>query len=367
MAHFERLFEPGRIGTLDLANRIIVAPMVTHYSKDGYVTDKMIRYYAERARGGAGLVVLEAAYPRKGVNPGRIHIWDDSFVPGLKRLTDSLHQWGGKVAIQINPSRGRSDAADPVSASTVPHPRTGKVPRALTPAEIRGLVEDFGRGVLRAREAGFDAVMIHGASGYLISEFLSPRANRRNDAYGGDIAGRSRFLVEIALEAKRQGGKDLALILRLAASERVEGGLSLEDAVETCRLARQAGVDAVDVVSGVADSMEWVVPAHNFPPACNAALAAEIKQRAGLPISVAGKIVDPAVAEEVLRSGHTDFISLGRALLADPYFPAKVKAGKVSDITTCTCCMSCMESFYAAEPLICAVNPALGEESDATR
>jgi 2,4-dienoyl-CoA reductase-like NADH-dependent reductase (Old Yellow Enzyme family)/thioredoxin reductase len=359
---FQKLFRPGKIGKLTIANRIIMAPMVTHYAAEGSVTDKLIAYYAERAIGGTGLITLEASYPRTGGHPGRIHVWSDTFIPGLRRLTDEVHRCGAKIAIEINPSRGRADEADPISASNVPHPVTGIVPRALDLAEIKTLEEDFGRSVIRAREAGFDAVMIHGGSGYLISEFLSPRINLRKDAYGGDLKGRCRLGVEMVQEAKRQGGEGYPVILRLAASERLEGGISLEDILESCRFFVDAGVDSIDVVSGVAETTEWAVPSLYFPPGCNVPLAEEIKKRVPVPVSVAGRINDPSLAEEILEKGKADFIALGRALLADPYFPLKAKEGRTREIRKCLACLRCTESFSAHLPLVCAVNPTLGRE-----
>jgi 2,4-dienoyl-CoA reductase-like NADH-dependent reductase (Old Yellow Enzyme family)/thioredoxin reductase len=364
MGFFTKLFQPGKIGTLSTPNRIVMAPMVTHYAAEGAVTERMIAYYAERAIGGTGLIVLEASYPRGVGHPGRVFIWSDAFIPGLKRLTDEVHLCGGKIAVEINPSRGRVDEADPISASPVPHPITGKVPRALTVEEIRGLEEDSGRSVIRAREAGFDAVMIHGGTGYLISEFLSPRINLRTDLYGGGIRGRARLAVEMVREAKKQGGEDYPIILRLAASERMEGGVSLEDIQETCRFVQEAGVDAIDVVSGVAETQEWVVPSMYFPPACNVPLAEEIKKQVSIPVMVAGRINDPSLAEEILEKGRADFVVLGRALLADPYFAAKAREGRQKEIRKCIACLRCIESFSARLPLVCTVNPSVGRERE---
>jgi 2,4-dienoyl-CoA reductase-like NADH-dependent reductase (Old Yellow Enzyme family)/thioredoxin reductase len=361
---FEKLFQPGKIGNMTIANRIIMAPMVTHFAEGGTVSGRMIGYYAERARGGAGLLVLEASYPRTVGHPGRVHIWKDAFIPGLKRMTDEIHQCGGKFAIEINPSRGRADEADPISASNIPHPVTGKIPRALTLEEIRSLEEDFGKSVKRAREAGFDALMIHGGTGYLISEFISPRTNLRKDLYGGDIRGRARLAVEMVREAKRQGGEDYPVILRLTASERIEGGVSLEDILETSRMVEEAGVDAIDVVSGVAETNEWVVPSLYFPPACNVSLAEAIKKRVSIPVMVAGRINDPFLAEEILKAGRADFLVMGRALLADPYFPAKAREGKEKEIRKCIACLRCIESFSSHLPLVCAVNPMVGRERE---
>lgn len=364
MGFFEKLFQPGKIGFLNIANRIIMAPMVTHYAKEGAATERMISYYAERAIGGTGLIILEAAYPRTGGQPGRVHIWNDTFIPGLRQLTDEVHRLGGKIAIEINPSRGRADEKDPISASKIPHPLTGIIPRVPDLAEIRKLEKDFGKSVVRAKEAGFDAVMIHGGSGYLISEFLSPRTNQRRDGYGGDVRGRARLAMEIVQESKKKAGKDYPILLRLTASERMEGGISLENVLETCRLVCEAGVDAIDVVSGVAETMEWVVPSMYFPLAYNVPFAEEIKKIVNVPVLVSGRINDPFLAEEVLEKRKADFIVMGRALLADPQFPLKAKEGRVAEIRKCLGCLRCVESFSARSPLICTVNPVLGKERE---
>ena len=361
---FTKMFQPGKIGTLSVPNRIVMAPMVSHFAEAGMVTDRMIGYYAERTKGGTGLLVLEATYPRTIGHPGRVCIWGDQFIPGLRRLTDEIHRCGGKFAIEINPSRGRVDEADPISASNVPHPLTGKIPRALTVEEIRALEEEFGKAVTRAREAGFDAVMIHGGTGYIITEFISPRTNLRKDAYGGSIQNRARLAVEMVQEAKKRGGKDFPVILRLTASERIEGGTSLEDILETCRLVEEAGADAIDVVSGVAETMEWVSPSLYLPPACNVPLAEEIKKRISMPVMVAGRIHDPFLAEEILQKNQADFLVMGRTLLADPYFPSKAREGRTGEIRKCIACLRCLESFGAHIPLVCAVNPAVGRERD---
>ena len=361
---FTKLFQPGKIGNLSVPNRIVMAPMVSHFAEAGMVTDRMIGYYAERIKGGTGLLVLEATYPRTIGHPGRVCIWGDQFIPGLKRMTDEIHRLGGKFAIEINPSRGRVDEADPISASNVPHPVTGKIPRALTVEEIRALEEEFGKAVARAREAGFDALMIHGGTGYIITEFISPRTNLRKDEYGGSIRNRARLAVEMVREAKKRGGKDFPVIMRLTASERIEGGTSMEDILETCRLIEEAGVDAIDVVSGVAETMEWVSPNLYLPPACNAPLAEAIKKKISIPVMVAGRIHEPELAEEILQKNQADFLVMGRTLLADPYFPAKAREGRTKEIRKCIACLRCLESFGAHVPLVCAVNPMVGREKD---
>ena len=201
---FPKLFESGKIGKLELSNRMIMAPMVTRFASfDGSVTDQLIDYYLARARGGVGLIVIEASYPRSSGYPGRLYLSDNKYIPGLRKLVEALHQECTPVCLQINPSRGRSDEVESVSASEIVHPVTGLRPRALELPEIHRMVKDFGEGVRRAVEAGFDAIQIHGASGYLVCEFLSPLTNRRNDGYGGSLEGRARLATELVEETKR--------------------------------------------------------------------------------------------------------------------------------------------------------------------
>jgi NADPH-dependent 2,4-dienoyl-CoA reductase/sulfur reductase-like enzyme len=206
--------------------------------------------------------------------------------------------------------------------------------------------------------------MIHGGGGYLISEFLSPRTNLRTDLYGGDVRGRARLAVEMVAEAKKRGGKDYPVMLRLGASERIKGGVSLEDMLEACKMIEESGSDAIDVVSGVAESIEWHILPFYFPFACNVPLAEEIKKRVSIPVTVAGRINDPYLAEEVLEKGSVDFLVMGRALLADPYFSTKAREGREEEIRKCIGCLRCIESFSAHIPLVCAVNPTVGRERD---
>lgn len=367
MTQFARLFEPGKIGNLQLKNRIIYPPMVPRYvNEDGSVSERMINYYGERARGGCGLIIVEAAYPRSGGYPGRIYLNDDRAISGLRRLAAAIHDGGAKAAIQINPHRGRADEVDPASATEAMHPKTGVKARALSIADIKELVDAVGEGARRAREAGFYCMMIHGGHGYLGSEFLSPRTNKRTDEYGGDAKKRARFALEMVSAVKEKAGADYPVIFRLTADERLEGGFGLEDALIVAKLLEQEGVDAIDVVSGVAETYVWGVPYMYMPRGCNTPLSQAIKRAVKIPVSVAGRINDPNVAEEILREGKADFVDMGRALIADPHFPNKAMAGKVEDICYCIACGRCAESILKPPvgPMICTVNPAVGREKE---
>ena len=369
-----KLFSKGKIGKLELKNRIVMAPMATFYpSADGYVTTQMIRYYAERAKGGPGLIVVEATFPRReGYLPHKPWINDDRFIPGLKDLTSAMKQAGARVMLQLNTRRARDDGIDPVSASGVPltkHYRyTGLKPRVLSTKDVEEIVEEFGEAVTRVIRAGFDGLMIHGAHGYLVSEFLSPLLNKRNDKYGGNVENRARLALELLEQARREAGGDFPIIFRLTVDERRAGGFSLKDAIVTCQLLEKAGVDAIDVVSGVMETYEWVAPPACVPRGYNVHLAAELKKVISVPVMVAGRINDPYLAEDILQQGKADFVDLGRALLADPQFPKKAKEGLVEDIRKCIACNECMNPKLREELdipyLICAINPACGREQE---
>ena len=365
MSHFPKLFEPGRIGDLQLKNRIIMSPMFTHLCfEDDTVSDRITDYYAERARGGCGLVTVEASYSRP--YPAHLGLYDDKFIPGLRKLSEAIHSQGAKAAIQINPHRGRADETDPASASPAIHPKTGARARALTIDDIRELRDQFGEAARRAKDSGFDCIMIHGGTGYLVSEFLSARINKRVDGYGGDITRRARLALELVDTAKERTGASYPVIFRLTADERVAGGFGPEDAVVVSKLLENAGVDAIDVVSGVAETQAWAVPYMYMPPACNASLSQAVKAATKIPVSTAGRINDPSVAEEVLQEGKADFVNLGRALIADPEFPNKAKEGRASDIRKCIACCRCIETLFGpgARAVVCAVNPAVGKERE---
>jgi len=367
MTQFIKLFEPGKIGRLQLKNRIIMPPMVPRYvNEDGSISERMLNYYGERARGGCAMVTIEASYPRSGGYPGRIFLGNDLCIPGLRKLVEVIHNGGAKACIQINPHRGRSDEVDPASASETIHPAAGVKVRALSSADLKELEEAFGDGARRAKEAGFDCIMIHGASGYLVSEFLSPRTNKRTDEYGGDVRKRARFALNLLAVVKQKLGTDYPVIFRLTAHERMEGGFGLEDAIKVSKLLEETGADAMDVISGVAETYYWVNPNMYIPRGFNTPLSQAIKREVKIPVSVAGNINDPYLAEEILKEGKADFIDLGRALITDPQFPNKVAAGRVSDICKCILCARCFESILKPPvgPMICSVNPAVGKEKE---
>ncbi|MBI2831247.1 MAG: FAD-dependent oxidoreductase [Chloroflexi bacterium] len=367
---FDRLFQPVMIGKVPLKNKIFMAPMATWMpSGDGSVTESLIDYYAERAAGGAAALVVEATYLTTG-KPKRLCMANDSYVPGLKRLTGAIHEAGSKAFIQIHPGKGRYDETDPVSASevlsrTYTSGPTGAKARPLKVEEIEKIVADFGAAALRAKRAGFDGIELHAGHGYLIGDFMSPAINKRTDKYGGSLEKRARFAVELIKAAKREAGEDYAFVFRLSVDE-VGGSLSLDESVVLSKLLEKAGVDAIDVDSGGPESKEWVSAPYYVAPGYNVHYAHRIKKSVGIPVSVAGRINDPYVAEDILEKNKADFITIGRALIADPEFPNKAAAGRVNEIRKCIGCMQCYESVLVHDiPVRCSVNPDVGREREA--
>ncbi|MFC1963978.1 FAD-dependent oxidoreductase [Chloroflexota bacterium] len=362
---FKNLFHSGKIGNLEIKNRLVMPPMVVCYATEqGFVSERQIDYYAERARGGVGMVVVEASFPRVGGYPARICLSHDKYIPNLTKLSDVIHKGGAKAIIEINPHRGRADEIDPASASDIPHPITGVRPRVLSIADIEKFVAEFGDGVRRAVAAGFDGIMIHGAHGYIVNEFLSPLTNKRTDEYGGDITNRTRLALELLIKTRENTPPGFPIIFRLTVDEKVMGGLTVKDTAIVCQLLEKEGVDAIDVVAGGAEAKYWSTPYMYFPRACNAELSEAIKKKVSIPVLVAGRINDPYVAEVILEKGKADFVDIGRALFADPEFPKKVMEGKIEDICKCIACLRCLEFVESNLPMACSVNPAAGRERE---
>lgn len=370
---FKAMFQPIRIGQMEVKNRFVVPPMGTNYAdSDGKVTDTLVNYYGARAKGGFGLIIQEVAAidPRGRAVPNQIGIWDDDFIPGLKRITDEVHKYNGKIIIQLHhagrqtlpPSIG---GKDPVAPSSVPCPFCDVLPHELTLEEIYDLIEKFGDAAVRAQKAGYDGVEIHGAHGYLIAQFVSPHANKRIDEFGGDFQGRLKFPLEIIKNIRKKVGGNFPIVYRMSAEEYVSGGMNIETAAAISRELEEAGVDAMNISVGTYGSMPWVFVPSDVPPGFNQELSARIKDSVNIPVIVVGRMVTPYVANDVIEAGKADMICFGRASLADPELPNKVAAGDIDEILPCIgCCQSCYG--YLLDPEIgkisCLVNPITGKE-----
>lgn len=364
-----KLFEPGMIGKLRLKNRIVMAAMGTGYCHpEGYATPEYTAFMVERAKGGAALLMtgVTRVLSEVGMRPGSMGIYDDKLIPALKEMVSAVKSHGAKIFMQLHHSGTRTSeetkAIIPTAPSAVLHFRTGVVPRAMSLAEIRRVIEAYGEGARRAQEAGFDGVEIHGGHGYLICQFLSPRANRRTDQYGGSVANRARFACEVIEQVRRSTGPDFPICFRVSADEFVEGGTRLEDTLRQVQLFVDAGADALHVSAGADEALQWVTPDFNEPLACLTDFAAAVKKVVSVPVIAVGKLGDPVVANRVLEEGKADFVAMGRPLLADPYLPNKAKSGKLEDILMCIYCNNgCTENRLHGRNR-CAVNPVLGQE-----
>ena len=373
MNSLSKLFQSANIGTMQLHNRIIMAPMGSMLgNEDGSVSERLRRYYEERAKGGAALIIVEATAiaPEGKGNTRQLCIYGDEFIAGLRHLVDSVHAHGAKIAIELH-HMGKETTVEaageqPVAPSAIPSVTTKVMPRELTIEEIEHLVEAYTDGVERAKEVGFDAVEFHGAHGYLICQFLSNYSNKRTDKYGGDLENRMRFALDIVTQAKARVGNDFPMLFRLSAQEYVPKGLTLDETRILSQRLQDAGIHCLDVSAGNSQAANMVVQPGWMPRGCLVPLAVEIKGAVSIPVSIAGRINDPVLANEIVEQGKADFVTLGRPLLADPELPNKAREGRLEDIRMCTGCCHCMDVVAGTwQPLTCAINATVGKEETA--
>ena len=377
MGDFRELFRPGKINRLELKNRIIMAATGNALADDeGYVTDRAIDYYVERARGGVGLVIVKFTAVSANARGSTNHMaaYDDKFIPRLRDLSTAVKKHGARVALQLGhhgndlslPRRQRGFPPGEqriVAPSPMAYVATGVIPNELTRDEIHGLVETFSQASWRAKEAGFDAVEFHGAHGYLITQFLSPYYNRRSDEYGGSVANRARFGSEILAAARKRVGPDFPLIMRMDGWDGYEGGFVLEEALKVAPLFVEAGADALHVSAGAREAAHWQFLGYMQESGALVYLAEAVKKVVPVPVITVGKLGDPVLAEKVLREGKADFIALGRPLVADPYLVQKVQEGRSEEIRSCIYCNNCLGSG-SYEGWSCTVNPGVLRERE---
>lgn len=367
------LFQPVKIGKLQLKNRLVMAPVGTLFcGTDGHICERLIEYHKIRAKGGWGLIIVEGvAISEQGKGgPKQYGIWDDSFVPEYKRLANEVHSCGAKIALQImhagrNTRPEITGGLQPVAPSAIADPIIRVEPKELTALEIGEIVDSFAQAALRTREAGFDAVEIHGGHGYLISEFMSAYANKRDDEYGGDFEGFLRFPVEIIREIKKLFGNDFPLIFRISGNEAVAGGRSVrESALMSARLVH-AGADAIHVSVGVYESSFVTMAPPDMEQGFNIDAASKIKSAVPVPVIAVGRIHDPDLAEEIVKTGKADMVAIGRQSLADPQWPLKVAEGRAIDIVRCLSCNEgCLNTAWKSKPVTCVQNPRVGLEGE---
>lgn len=369
--NYPKLFQRGQIGTLKLKNRIVMPPMGVNFSSfTGEATDEIIRYYEERAKGDCGLIITEIARidDKTGIGlPGQLSVSSPKYIRKLTQLTQAVHRHDAKVFIQLHhPGREvgsgmlggvQSVAPSPIACSVI-----GETPRELTTEECEDLVRKFVTGAAIAQIAGFDGVELHAAHGYLLNQFLSPYTNQRTDKYGGDFEKRLTFIGEIIFGIRHVCGNDFPISVRLSADEYVDGGLKIEDSIKIAQTLESIGVNSLNISAGTYESAYAIIEPQLLPQGWKKHLAKAIKEKVQIPVIAVNNIKQPAFAESLLEDGVSDFIAVGRALLADPYWGKKAKEGRDDEIRTCLGCMTCFQTLSAGKPTLCTVNPILGRE-----
>lgn len=369
------LFTPARIGPVEIKNRIVMPPMTTRTSDaEGFVTEDSIAYYMARVRGGTGLITVEMASPEKCGRHRRheIGIYDDRFLPGLTRLVAEIHRGGAKASIQLGHGGGHTRidicGETPIAPSAIPHPVYETtfetiVPEEMSMARIWQTTTAHVAAAERAQKAGFDCVEIHAAHGYLISQFHAPFENRRADEYGGSLENRSRFGLDI-LRAVKAAVPAMGVIYRLSVEDFFPGGLTFEEGKQIAIWAAQFGADALHISAGHYRSLpsaQIVLPPMSMPDAPFLDYAAEVKKHVGVPVIAVGRLGDPKLAESAVADGKADFIALGRTLVADPQWAAKVSRGE--PVRRCLACNTCINEMRGGARIGCVVNGAAGRET----
>jgi 2,4-dienoyl-CoA reductase (NADPH2) len=360
MATHPHLFSPVKLGALELENRVTMAPLYLGYGQTtGEPSPRLYDHYEEMGASGAAMIMVEnAAVEVRGLGaPHQLRVDDDERIPGLAELARRIQKGGAKAGLQINHAGRFAFDELPLAPSAVA--AGDKAPRPLEAPEIAEIVHAFAAAARRAKQAGFDLVELHGGTGYLLAQFLSPHTNRRDDAYGGDEESRLRFPLEVIAAARKAVGPDYTLGLRYMADEWLPAGLSLEMGQRAAPRLAAAGVDYLSVMGGTYES--FFLPerlAQERQQGFMVDLAEAVKQKVAVPVIAAGRIQEPAYADEIIAQGRTDLVGLARVLLADPRWPAKAEKGRDQEIVPCEeTCRLCFKMVGQGKPVICSQWP----------
>ncbi len=386
---FSKILEPIKIGTVEIKNRIAMAPMgiLGLTNPDGSLTKRGIDYYVERARGGTGLIITGAFKVESEIDACAPNIlFSAASLTSFAELAETVHAFGSKIFVQLTAGFGRSGhpmmlLKQPVAPSAIPNYWNPNITcRELKTEEVEHIVKCFGEAAEICAMAGIDGVEIHAVhEGYLLDQFTIAFFNRRTDKYGGDLMGRLTFPIEIVREIKNKVGKNFPVALRFSVKSYIkdwrQGGLpnedfeekgrDVEEGLKVAKILEAAGYDAFDADAGTYDAWYWAHPPTYQEHGCYLPLIEKLRKVIKAPIIVAGRMELPELAEKVLEEGTADMIGIGRGLLTDPYWVKKVEEDRVEDIVPCTGCHDgCLGRIFLGRPLSCAINPAVGRESD---
>lgn len=370
---YEKLFEPGKIGTMTIKNRGVMAPMGSNLAgNDGNATDRQIKYYQARAKGGIGMIVneytgVDDVDSMPSVNYYRVA--GDQNIAAAEALVDAVHMYDCRIVAQLHHAGSTSNPAytgrDNIAPSAVPIADGKPMPREMTPEDIKRVQGKFINAAVRCQKAGYDAVELHGAHGYLLTQFFNRYYNRRTDEYGGSIENRCRFIAEIIAGIREKLGPKYPILVRMCGDEMtpIQGFFDLEEGIEIAKYLESLGIDAIDISMGSSRNADANCEPFSYKPGWKKHVAKAYKEALHIPVIATNTIKDPDFAEQLLEEGVCDFVAMGRSQLADPEFMNKAKAGKADQIRRCIGCLYCRERILGAGlPIRCSVNARTARE-----
>lgn len=370
MTVLKHLFAPIMIGHMEVKNRFVMPPMGINFGVDeeGYVTDQLKEYFVARAKGGTGMLIVggAAVHPTGLDLPKLPRIWADEHIPAFREMTGAVHQYDAKFGIQL--LHGGRQCYHGKGVAPSPLPAQGVVkgtPRELTIPEIGEIIKAFGDSARRSEESGFDFVEIHGAHGYLVTEFLALNSNKREDAYGGSFENRIRFLLEIVRDIKKKTSPDFPIGVRINGDDYIKDGWVIEDAKRIAPILEKEGAAYLHITAGIYGSYPpgITIPSMYAKQGVFIHLAEEIKKVVSIPVIGVGRIKNPEHADRIIKEGRADMVSMGRAHLADPELANKARSGNLADIRPCLgCCLGCVDNVFQLEAATCVMNPEVNRE-----
>ncbi|MBF0450419.1 MAG: FAD-dependent oxidoreductase [Candidatus Magnetomorum sp.] len=367
---YPSLFHPIQINSVEIKNRIAYPSLGLLFSYDRKLNDRYYNFFEARARGGAGMITVGPVgidYIGSGI--ATVALDSDEYVPDFQKLTGIIQAEGAKAWVQLFHAGAYShpiliDGKQPIGPSEVYSPYSKTTPKAMTIEDIQIIQNCYVHAALRAQAAGFDGIEILASAGYLITQFLSPLKNKREDDYGGSLENRLRFPLEVIQKVRKALGPDYPLTIRMAGNDFVPGSNTDNETPEIAKAYERAGVDAINVTGGWHESRVPQLP-MTLPRSAYAYLAFNIKQSVSVPVMASNRIADPEAAEKIIKDGLADMVNLGRVLIADPFWPQKAFEGRADEIRPCVACsQGCTDQIFSGQPVGCIGNPEAGYEND---